>query len=149
MPLLDNLLATLTQRDPFPPLVPEKVWDKSLIAKIDKLTAAPLAKAGLHLLNDDIHNCHIIAQEHENPDGNYWHAILHRREPDYWNSKYWYKRVNDHPVIQEMQKEEPGWNPFNFVDQCEKLNTTQVRLIQLQEMTLLLNYTIEKYVKNY
>ena len=54
MPLLDNLLATLTQRDPFPPLVTEKVWDKSLIAKIDKLTAAPLAKAGLHLLNDDI-----------------------------------------------------------------------------------------------
>jgi hypothetical protein len=57
--------------------------------------------------------------------------------------------VNDHPVIQEMQKEEPGWNPFSFVDKCEKLNTTQVRLIQLQEMTLLLNYTIEKYVKNY
>ena len=57
--------------------------------------------------------------------------------------------MNDHPVIQEMQKEEPGWNPFNFVDKCEKLNTTQVRLIQLQEMTLLLNYTIEKYVKNY
>ena len=70
MPLLDNLIAILTQRDPFPPLVPEKVWDKSLIAKIDTLSAAPLIKAGLHLLNDDIHNCHIIAQEHENPDGN-------------------------------------------------------------------------------
>jgi len=65
MPLLDDLIAILTQRDPFPPLVPEKVWDKSLIAKIDTLSAAPLIKAGLHLLNDDIHNCHIIAQEHE------------------------------------------------------------------------------------
>jgi len=148
MPLLDNLLGTLTQRDPFPLLVPERVWDNSLTAKIDKLTAAPLAKSGLHLLNDDIHNCHIIAQEHENPDGNYWHAILHRREPDYWNSKYWYKRVGDHPVIHDMQKEEPGWDPFDFVDQCEKFNTTQERQIQLQEMTLLLNYIIKKYAKN-
>ena len=148
MPLLDNLLATLTQRDPFPLLVPESVWDNSLTAKIDKLTAAPLIKAGLHLLNDDIHNCHIIAQEHENSDGNYWHAILHRREPDYWNSKYWYKRVGDHPVIHDMQKEEPGWEPFNFVDQCEKFNTEKERLIQLKEMTLLLYYTIKKYAKN-
>ena len=148
MPLLDNLLATLTQRDPFPLLVPESVWDNSLTAKIDKLTAAPLIKAGLHLLNDDIHNCHIIAQEHENSDGNYWHAILHRREPDYWNSKYWYKRVGDHPVIHNMQKEKPGWDPFNFVDQCEKFNKAQERQIQLQEMTLLLNYTIKKYAKN-
>jgi len=148
MPLLDNLLATLTQRDPFPLLVPESVWDNSLTAKIDKLTAAPLIKAGLHLLNDDIHNCHIIAQEHENSDGNYWHAILHRREPDYWNSKYWYRRVDNHPVIQQMKNEEVGWDPFNFVDQCEKFNTAQTRKIQLQEMTLLLNYTIKKYAKN-
>ena len=148
MPLLDNLLATLTQRDPFPLLVPESVWDNSLTAKIDKLTAAPLIKAGLHLLNDDIHNCHIIAQEHENSDSNYWHAILLRREPDYWNSKYWYRRVDNHPVIQQMKNEEVGWDPFNFVDQCEKFYTAQTRKIQLQEMTLLLNYTIKKYAKN-
>jgi len=146
MPLLDNLLATLTQRDPFPLLVPEKVWDESLTAKIDKLTAAPLAKAGLHLLNDDIHNCHNIAQEHENPDGNYWHAILHRREPDYWNSKYWYKRVGNHPVIQQMKNEEVGWDPFEFVDQCEKFNTAKERQLQFKEMKFLLKHTIEKYL---
>ena len=146
MPLLDNLLATLTQRDPSPPLVTEKVWDKSLIAKIDKLTAAPLAKAGLHLLNDDIHNCHIIAQEHENPDSNYWHAILHRREPDYWNSKYWYKRVDNHPVIQQMKNEEVGWDPFEFVDQCEKFNTAKERQLQFKEMKFLLKHTIDKYL---
>jgi len=146
MPLLDNLIAILTQRDPFPPLVPEKVWDKSLIAKIDTLSAAPLIKAGLHLLNDDIHNCHIIAQEHENPDGNYWHAILHRREPDYWNSKYWYKRVGNHPVIQQMKNEEVGWDPFEFVDQCEKFNTAKERQLQFKEMKFLLKHTIEKYL---
>ena len=146
MPLLDNLLATLTQRDPFPLLVPKSVWDNSLTAKIDKLTAAPLAKAGLHLLNDDIHNCHNIAQEHENPDGNYWHAILHRREPDYWNSKYWYKRVGNHPVIQQMKNEEVGWDPFEFVDQCEKFNTAKERQLQFKEMKFLLKHTIEKYL---
>ncbi|HJL74558.1 MAG: hypothetical protein QGH91_06180 [Candidatus Marinimicrobia bacterium] len=145
---MDNLIKALTHREPLPPLLPKKVWDQNITTKIEKLSAAPLIKAGLHLLNDDFLNCHIIAQENENPDGNYWHAILHRREPDYWNSKYWYKRVGDHPVIHDMQKEEPSWDPFNFVDQCEKFNTTQERQIQLQEITLLLNYTIKKYAKN-
>jgi hypothetical protein len=56
--------------------------------------------------------------------------------------------VDNHQVIHDMQKEEPGWEPFNFVDQCEKFNTAQERQIQLQEMTLLLNYTIKKYAKN-
>ena len=43
----------------------------------------------LHLLNDDFDGCHNLAQtQEEDPYSCNLHAVVHRREPDYWNSKY-------------------------------------------------------------
>lgn len=142
---LNNIIQVLTQRDPLPQLVPDHIWDNNLTSVIKSVPTSPLVIAGLYLLNDDIHNCHIIAQEYETPDGNYWHAILHRREPDYWNSKYWYKRVGDHPVIREMKKGNPEWDPFTFVDQCESDQTEKERKLQMEEMGLLLFHCMKKH----
>lgn len=104
-----------------------------------------LVRAGLHLWNDDIHHCHMLAQAHENADGNYWHAILHRREADYSNAKYWYRRVGEHPVIHQMQSDFTDWDPFNFVDQCAQSDTGSLRKIQRNEMKHLLDHVRKKY----
>lgn len=41
----------------------------------------------MHLCNDDIEHAHDLAQAHEESmTANLCHAILHRREQDYWNS---------------------------------------------------------------
>ena len=62
--------------------------------------------AGLHLFYDDLDGSHSLSQTVEgrgkNHNGDYWHAIMHRREPDYDNAKYWFRRVGAHPVMTEL-----------------------------------------------
>lgn len=57
-----------------------------------------LSASGLWLLIGELDRSHKISQQFESADGSFWHAIMHRREGDYWNSKYWFRRVGDHPV---------------------------------------------------
>ncbi|MEA1881092.1 MAG: hypothetical protein U9N31_01635 [Candidatus Marinimicrobia bacterium] len=138
----NSLSELLLNHEPIPELVPVDIWNFELTSHINNLDAVPLIKAGLHLLNDNIEGCHVIVQDDSTPNGSYWHAILHRRESDYWNSKYWYRRVGNHPVIDAMKFEYPRWDPFDFVDQCEQnagSNQERLQEIQYREMIVLFN----------
>lgn len=57
-----------------------------------------LAEAGLWLLVDELERSHRVSQNMENYEGFFWHGIMHRREGDYSNAKYWFRRVGSHPV---------------------------------------------------
>lgn len=58
--------------------------------------------AGLWLWQDYLDESHEICQGIETPSGSWWHAILHRREGDFSNAKYWYARVGTHPAMQAV-----------------------------------------------
>ena len=51
--------------------------------------------AALMEKNDDLESCHRICQEAGQDDvcGNYWHGIVHRREPDFENARGWFRRT--------------------------------------------------------
>jgi hypothetical protein len=87
-------------------------------------------RAGLWLAFNFLDESHTISQTAEGtPDYDFWHAIMHRREPDAWNSKYWFRRVGSHPVFMQLREQTPalGYSyttPEAFVDFCENARDT-------------------------
>ena len=137
-------------------------------------TSATALSAGLFQWHDFLDESHQLSQSIEGQGedrlGDYWHAIMHRREPDYSNAKYWFRQIGRQQTYRTLQKEadatlaslsdpradrwrdrlHPGskWDPFAFVDLCEECaadETTDLacaaRRIQYIEMSLLMGMT--------
>lgn len=149
-----TIITALRNRPTLPKLGPARTWDKSLGIRCKGVSAllAPLAvkntefanavKSGLLLWNDELDASHTLSQDIPSRTGSYWHGIMHRREPDYGNAKYWVRRVGDHPIYPELREaaivaanaceettdlmrirqaiaSKPDWDGFAFVDCCE------------------------------
>ena len=97
--------------------------------------------AGLWLWHDWLDASHTISQGITSETGSFWHAIMHRREGDFSNSKYWYARSANHPSLKTLAAQAGGllnplpadksllkltlgyaWNPNAFVDLVEELH---------------------------
>jgi hypothetical protein len=120
------------------------------------------AMAGLWLYFSCFEEAHRLIDTPKSSDGEYWHAILHRQEPDPGNAAYWFRRVGKHPVFADLAAEAKGilkrfagaefrvgeWDPFAFVNFCERARlqpgSTQeqaAREIQRAEWQLLFDYS--------
>ena len=95
---------------------------------------------GLWLWHDALQECHEIVQDLIGPTGSFWHAIMHRREGDFSNAKYWYARCADHRafrLVSAMALDAVGrqttdksllrivsgeYNPDGFVDLVEAIH---------------------------
>ena len=81
-----------------------------------------LAISGLWLLAGELDLSHDISQTIDTPTGSFWHGIMHRREGDFSNAKYWFRRSGQHLAIRQIAENSHGvyCDPFDFVDACEK-----------------------------
>ena len=147
--LLSDLLDLLNTQQ-LASLGPDSRPDAQPIAKLDermkitfqdiRLTAAikDLLRATVYLWHDHLDEAHTIVQDIENRDASLVHAIMHRREPDYGNAKYWFRRVGVHPSFlglavkarELLEKADEtdlhsrllpnnSWDAFAFVDAVE------------------------------
>lgn len=67
--------------------------------EVRDLEMARCCLAGMWLLHDYLDQSHAICQHVETPSGSFWHGVMHRREGDFSNAKYWFRRVGDHEVL--------------------------------------------------
>jgi hypothetical protein len=58
--------------------------------------------AGLWLYRDFLDEAHRISQALHSREGSYWHGIMHRREGDFANAKYWFRRAGPHPIHEAL-----------------------------------------------
>ena len=76
-----------------------------------------LARAVEYLRQGDLDSAHKIAQSQEgDPLADTIHAIIHRREGDYSNSLYWWRRVGSHTPA---ELSDLYGDPADFVRRCQ------------------------------
>ena len=70
-------------------------------------------ESGLLLLWDFLDDSHEISQTMEGKGSprtaDYWHGIMHRREPDAGNASYWFRRVGPHPAFDHLGTQLIAW----------------------------------------
>lgn len=128
--------------------------------------------AGLWLYHDFLDESHTISQGIDTASGSYWHAIMHRREGDYANAKYWVRRVGEHAIFSPLQQAaaalaaeapseaasqllvtESRWDAFRFADLCEAAvrgRSSAERLcrkVQAREWELLFDFCYRRAVE--
>jgi len=141
---VEALLALDGAGERLAPLVADRCSSVEAARKLNGSTAeklfagaySPLAAlAGLWLYFSCFEEAHRIAQDLHSVEGSFWHAILHRQEPDSGNAAYWFRRVGTHKIYGGLLEEaheiltrlpeaefRPGekWDAYAFVMFCER-----------------------------
>ena len=121
------------------------------VLRVSKLP--DLVRAGLFFYFNCWSEAHQVAQNIETAEGSYWHALVHRQEPDQFNAGYWFQRVGAHPIFPALRKAAAShrlnfglsWDPIAFVDYCVKApkgseEERRAQAVQLAEWQLLFEY---------
>jgi len=119
--------------------------------------AFALVRGGLLYALDDLDGSHRFFQEASGDLGSYWHGVVHRREGDFENARYWFRRAGQLPFFGELHgraagdsaemARQPSWDAYLFTGQCEQARfgadelTGELIALQRAEFAVLFDYS--------
>jgi hypothetical protein len=133
--LRDDLLSTLLPREPVSYDLVRRIReadDQTLAGerKIASPSHLALVRGGLHYAVDALDECHRIFQEDHTDPGSYWHGMMHRREGDFDNARYWFRRAGELPFAAALHAEaarvsalmarQTTWDAYLLTGECEQ-----------------------------
>jgi hypothetical protein len=99
-----------------------------------------LVRGALHYAVDALDPAHALFQEDHSDLGSYWHGMLHRREGDFDNARYWFRRAGAQPFFDSLHREsanlsadmakQPTWDPYLFTGQYEQARHGAEELVE-------------------
>ena len=144
MPYSDFIERVLMREGLFEKLTPSEPLDRELVRRVREADDATIAgekpvtdrasfalvRGGLLYALDALDEAHTFFQEEKSDLGSYWHGMVHRREADFENARYWFRRAGTLPVFAEMHRRacehsalmarQSSWDPYLFTGQCEQ-----------------------------
>ncbi len=115
-----------------------------------------LVRGGLLYAVDGIEQAHPIFQKAESDEGSYWHGMVHRREGDFDNARYWFRRAGTLACFAALHgaaarhsptmARQPNWDAYLFTDECEQARfgaeelTPELAKLQRVEFNSLFDY---------
>ena len=133
--LKEDLLHKLIPQETSAPLLVRRIReaDDATISggrEIGEPGVFALIRGGLYYAVDAIHEAHAVFQEASGDLGSYWHGMMHRREGDFENARYWFRRAgtlgffdslhhaaSEHSAVMARQS---NWDPYLFTGECEQ-----------------------------
>jgi len=158
------------QEDLLRKLIPTEPSDPELVLRIraaddatlsgDKTPGNPavfsLIRGALFYAADAIHDAHKIFQDAPGDLGSYWHGMMHRREGDFDNARYWFRRAGVLPFFGTLHRaasehssvmaRQLNWDPYLFTGECEQArfgeteNLKSLSALQRAEFEVLFDY---------
>ena len=141
-------------------LFPKDISDRDLwrrLKEADEATLAGIVRGGLLYALDDLDGCNQFLQNTANDLVGYWLGMKHRREADFDNARYWFRRTGKLPFFDTLHSraseistdaaKQFSWDPYLFTGACEQHrfgDDSEVRdLVRLQraEFDVVFDYT--------
>jgi hypothetical protein len=89
-----------------------------------------LVRGALYYAIDALDPGHRIFQDEPSDLGSYWHGMMHRREGDFDNARYWFRRAGKLAFFNQLHREagehseiisrQVNWDPYLFAGECEQ-----------------------------
>lgn len=122
-----------------------------------------LVRGGLLYALDDLDGCHQYFQNDGTDLGSYWHGMMHRREGDFDNARYWFRRSGTLPFFDNLHSQaavfspdmakQNSWDPYLFTGQCEQAkfgaedDRGEFPRLQRVEFDVVFDYTWRQAIK--